>query len=42
MSECNNNSIAESNSERINRRRFMAGAGAAALSFTIAKPQTVR
>jgi len=35
-------SIAGNNSGRINRRRFMAGAGAAALSFTIVKPQAVR
>ncbi len=28
--------------ERITRRRFMAGAGAAALSFTVVKPQLVR
>ena len=42
MSEHNKTSIAGSNAARINRRRFMAGAGAAALSFTIVKPQLVR
>ena len=42
MSEHNKTSIASRNSERINRRRFMAGAGAAALSFTIVKPELVR
>jgi myo-inositol 2-dehydrogenase/D-chiro-inositol 1-dehydrogenase len=42
MSERNKTSIAGSNSARINRRRFMAGAGAAALSFTIVKPGQVR
>jgi predicted dehydrogenase len=40
MSERNKTSI--ENSTRINRRRFMAGAGAAALSFTIVKPGQVR
>jgi len=42
MSEHKKTSIAGGNSERINRRRFMAGAGAAALSFTIARPELVR
>jgi len=42
MSEHKKTSIAGGNSERINRRRFMAGAGAAALSFTIVKPKLVR
>jgi len=42
MSEHQKTSIAGNNSGRINRRRFMAGAGAAALSFTIVKPQMVR
>ena len=42
MSKRNKTSIAGSNSGRINRRRFMAGAGAAALSFTIVKPESVR
>jgi myo-inositol 2-dehydrogenase/D-chiro-inositol 1-dehydrogenase len=42
MSERQNNLITAKNSERINRRRFMAGAGAAALSFTIARPESVR
>ena len=42
MSERNKTSIAGRNSGWINRRRFMAGAGAAALSFTIVKPELVR
>jgi predicted dehydrogenase len=42
MSEHNKTLTTGSNSERINRRRFMAGAGAAALSFTIVKPGLVR
>ena len=42
MSEHQKTSIAGRNSGRINRRRFMAGAGAAALSFTIVKPELVR
>ena len=42
MSEHQKTSIAGNNSGRINRRRFIAGAGAAALSFTIVKPQLVR
>ncbi len=42
MLEHQKTSIAGRNSGRINRRRFMAGAGAAALSFTIVKPQLVR
>ncbi|MBN2593811.1 MAG: Gfo/Idh/MocA family oxidoreductase [Sedimentisphaerales bacterium] len=42
MSKRKNNLIVGINSGRINRRRFMAGAGAAALSFTIVKPQLVR
>jgi len=42
MSEHNKTSKAKENSERINRRRFIAGAGAAALSFTIVKPELVR
>jgi len=41
MSKGNKTSIAGTNSGRINRRRFMAGAGAAALSFTIVRPQLV-
>jgi myo-inositol 2-dehydrogenase/D-chiro-inositol 1-dehydrogenase len=42
MSERNKISKTGSDSPRINRRRFMAGAGAAALSFTIVKPELVR
>jgi len=42
MSEHNKTLTTASNSARINRRRFMAGAGAAALSFTIARPELVR
>jgi len=42
MSKGNKTSIAGTNSGRINRRRFMAGAGAAALSFTIVRPELVR
>jgi len=42
MSEHQKTSIASNNSGWINRRRFIAGAGAAALSFTIVKPQLVR
>jgi predicted dehydrogenase len=42
MLEHQKTSIAGRNSGRINRRRFMAGAGAAALSFTIVKPELVR
>jgi myo-inositol 2-dehydrogenase/D-chiro-inositol 1-dehydrogenase len=42
MSQHNKTSITGGNSARINRRRFMAGAGAAALSFTIVKPELVR
>jgi len=42
MSEHQKTSIVGNNSRRINRRRFMAGAGAAALSFTIVKPELVR
>jgi len=42
MSERNKISINGKNPNRINRRRFMAGAGAAALSFTIVKPELVR
>jgi myo-inositol 2-dehydrogenase/D-chiro-inositol 1-dehydrogenase len=42
MSELQKTSIVGGNSGRINRRRFMAGAGAAALSFTIVRPGLVR
>ena len=42
MSEKQKTSVANKNSERITRRRFIAGAGATALSFTVVKPQLVR
>ena len=42
MSQHNKTPITGRNSTRINRRRFMAGAGAAALSFTIVKPELIR
>jgi len=42
MLERQETSIAGKNSARISRRRFMAGAGATALSFTIVKPRLVR
>jgi myo-inositol 2-dehydrogenase/D-chiro-inositol 1-dehydrogenase len=42
MSQHNKTSITGKDSAGINRRRFMAGAGAAALSFTIVKPELVR
>jgi myo-inositol 2-dehydrogenase/D-chiro-inositol 1-dehydrogenase len=42
MSQHNKTSITGGDSAGINRRRFMAGAGAAALSFTIVKPELVR
>ena len=35
-------SMTQANSTSISRRRFMAGAGAAALSFTVVKPELVR
>ncbi|MHC4682522.1 MAG: Gfo/Idh/MocA family protein [Planctomycetota bacterium] len=42
MSERRITSIANTNIGRISRRGFMAGAGAAALSLTVAKPRIVR
>ncbi|MCK4294544.1 MAG: Gfo/Idh/MocA family oxidoreductase, partial [Planctomycetes bacterium] len=42
MSEKQKTSVATKNSERITRRRFIAGAGATALSFTVVKPHLVR
>jgi len=42
MSECKETSSYGSNFKSINRRRFMAGAGAAALSFTVIKPELLR
>ena len=42
MSEQQQTSIAGEKSERFSRRRFMAGAGAAALSLTVAQPQLAR
>jgi myo-inositol 2-dehydrogenase/D-chiro-inositol 1-dehydrogenase len=42
MSDMQKTSIADKNRERISRRGFIAGAGAAALSFTVVKPGLVR
>jgi predicted dehydrogenase len=42
MSEKQEASILNKERERITRRRFIAGAGAAALSFTVVKPEQVR
>jgi predicted dehydrogenase len=42
MSEKRKTLIAGNNRQRISRRRFIAGAGAAALSFTVVKPELVR
>lgn len=42
MSELIDTSHVERNSKSISRRRFMAGAGAAALSFTVVRPELVR
>jgi len=42
MSEDRKTSIVNNNAERISRRGFMAGAGAAALSLTVAGPQIAR
>ena len=42
MSEHRETSIAASKSHTISRRRFVAGAGAAALSFTVMKPELAR
>ncbi|MEJ2702009.1 MAG: Gfo/Idh/MocA family oxidoreductase [Sedimentisphaerales bacterium] len=41
MSQHKETSIADTNSGSISRRQFMAGAGAAALSFTVVKPELV-
>jgi predicted dehydrogenase len=42
MSESKANLTTDEKSKRISRRRFIAGAGAAALSFTVIKPALVR
>jgi myo-inositol 2-dehydrogenase/D-chiro-inositol 1-dehydrogenase len=42
MLEHKEKSMTQTNSTSISRRRFMAGAGAAALSFTAVKPELVR
>jgi myo-inositol 2-dehydrogenase/D-chiro-inositol 1-dehydrogenase len=42
MAESKKTSIASENQEQITRRRFIAGAGATALSFTVIKPELVR
>ena len=42
MTECEKTSITGKTRERITRRRFIAGAGATALSFTVIKPSLVR
>jgi len=42
MAECGNTSITGKSREQITRRRFIAGAGATALSFTVIKPKLVR
>jgi myo-inositol 2-dehydrogenase/D-chiro-inositol 1-dehydrogenase len=42
MSEKRKTLVTVDKRERITRRRFMAGAGAAALSFTVVKPKLVR
>ena len=42
MSKEQETSVAGGGRSKINRRKFMAGAGAAALSFTVVKPQLVR
>jgi len=42
MTECEKTSITGKSRERITRRRFIAGAGATALSFTVIKPELVR
>ena len=42
MSECQETLIAAGKGETISRRRFIAGASAAALSFTVVKPELVR
>jgi predicted dehydrogenase len=42
MSKCKETSITGDQVQTISRRRFMAGAGVAALSFTVVKPERVR
>ena len=42
MAECEKNTITDKNRKRLTRRRFIAGAGATALSFTVIKPALVR
>jgi len=42
MSEHQKTSVFGKNAERLSRRGFMAGAGAAALSFAVARPDVVR
>ncbi len=42
MAESGKTSIANKSQEQITRRRFIAGAGATALSFTVIKPELVR
>ncbi|MBA7639947.1 hypothetical protein ES703_47608 [subsurface metagenome] len=42
MSEKRKTSVVNKDAERITRRGFIAGAGAAALSFTVVKPKLVR
>ena len=42
MTEKQTTSDNDRNRSQINRRRFIAGAGAAALSFTVLKPEPVR
>jgi myo-inositol 2-dehydrogenase/D-chiro-inositol 1-dehydrogenase len=41
MAECKKTTIANKNQKQITRRRFIAGAGAAAMSFTVIKPKLV-
>jgi predicted dehydrogenase len=42
MTECGKTSITGKSRERITRRRFIAGAGATALSFAVVRPELVR
>src|SRR4030042_6501748 len=42
MSQEKTNATAAKNSDKLSRRRFVAGAGAAALAFTVVKPALVR
>ncbi|MHC4462223.1 MAG: Gfo/Idh/MocA family protein [Planctomycetota bacterium] len=42
MAECEKNTITNKSPERLTRRRFIAGAGATALSLTVIKPKLVR